>query len=211
MGYPQSESQPLDQRPVVAFDFDGTLTIQDSFTAFLLWNAGPARRFIALCRLAPALAAYLVRRDRGRLKARALKAFLPQITPEGLARKAEAFAQSRMAALMRPDALRRWEAWREQGAILAIVSASPEDVLRPFAQRLGADCLIATRLKWSVDGRIADQLDGANCRGPEKTRRLLAQFGTGLVLAAAYGDTAGDHEMLRMAKIQGYRTFKGRP
>ena len=28
-------------RPIVAFDFDGTLTIRDSFTEFLRWRAGP--------------------------------------------------------------------------------------------------------------------------------------------------------------------------
>ena len=28
-------------RPIVAFDFDGTLTIRDSFTEFLRWKAGP--------------------------------------------------------------------------------------------------------------------------------------------------------------------------
>ena len=26
--------------PIVAFDFDGTLTVRDSFTAFLKWRAG---------------------------------------------------------------------------------------------------------------------------------------------------------------------------
>ena len=28
-------------RVIVAFDFDGTLTIRDSFTEFLRWRAGP--------------------------------------------------------------------------------------------------------------------------------------------------------------------------
>jgi phosphatidylglycerophosphatase C len=211
MGSSQPESQPPEKRPLVAFDFDGTLTVKDSFTAFLMWNAGPAARFRVLSRLAPALIDYAARRDRGRLKAKAIKALLPALTRPDLARAAEAFAEARMAALMRPDAMACWQEWRKKGAILAIVSASPEDLLRPFARRLGADCLIGTRLKWDDDGLITDQLDGANCRGPEKRRRLMDQFGTGRVLAAAYGDTAGDREMLAMAQIRGYRVFKGRP
>ena len=34
-------SETAEGRPIVAFDFDGTLTIRDSFTEFLRWRAGP--------------------------------------------------------------------------------------------------------------------------------------------------------------------------
>ena len=44
--------------PVVAFDFDGTLTIRDSFTAFLRWRAGAGAWALGLVRMAPAVAAY---------------------------------------------------------------------------------------------------------------------------------------------------------
>ncbi|HUO21438.1 MAG TPA: HAD-IB family hydrolase [Caulobacteraceae bacterium] len=211
MGSPDPESQPLDQRPVVAFDFDGTLTVSDSFTGFLVWNAGPWHGFTGAARLAPALLSYAVRPDRGRLKAKAAKAFLSGLTRPELALRAEAFARDRMPTLIRPDALRTWNAWGEKGVRRAIVSASPDEILAPFAHRLGADCLIATRLKWGPDGRLTGELDGLNCRGPEKTRRLVAQFGTGFALAAAYGDTAGDREMLAMAETPGYRVFTERP
>ncbi len=94
---------------------------------------------------------------------------------------------------------------------MVIVTASPEAVVAPFARRLRADHLIATRLQTDQNGRITGALDGANCRGAEKVRRIEAQFGTDLVLAAAYGDTAGDREMLHMAAVRGYRVFKGKP
>ena len=53
--------------PVVAFDFDGTLTTRDSFKAFLRWKAGAAGYAIGLIRLAPSALAWLAHRDRGRL------------------------------------------------------------------------------------------------------------------------------------------------
>jgi phosphatidylglycerophosphatase C len=37
------EGSLLEDRPIVAFDFDGTLTVRDSYTAFLKWRAGPKR------------------------------------------------------------------------------------------------------------------------------------------------------------------------
>src|SRR5258707_14069758 len=55
-------------RPLVAFDFDGTLTFRDSFRAFLAWRAGPRRYVTGLIKLAPAAVSYLFHRDRGRLK-----------------------------------------------------------------------------------------------------------------------------------------------
>jgi phosphatidylglycerophosphatase C len=40
--------------------------------------------------------------------------------------------------------------------------------------------------------------------------RLKARLGEAMTLAAAYGDTSGDAEMLAMAEVKGYRVFKGR-
>jgi phosphatidylglycerophosphatase C len=50
---------------------------------------------------------------------------------------------------------------------------------------------------------------GANCRGPEKVRRLREAFGDDVRLEAAYGDTDGDKEMLALAEEQGMKVFNG--
>ena len=113
--------------------------------------------------------------------------------------------------MLRPDAVQAWRNWRAQGALMVIVTASPEALVQPFARGLGADLLIGTRLEADESGRITGRFVGANCRGPEKVTRLRQAFGEDLALAAAYGDTAGDREMLQQAEVAGYRIFKGRP
>ena len=196
----------------MAFDFDGTLIVKDSFTAFLLWRAGlGAGLLMGGLRLLPALFTYRARRDRGALKAEAARVFLAGLTPGDLAAEAERFAQTHAEKLLRPDALACWRAWQARGARMVIVTATPDLIVEPFARRLGADLLIGTRLKCDVEGRTTGALDGPNCRGPEKVRRLQAHFGTGLRLAAAYGDTAGDRQMLQLAEVKGYRVFRARP
>jgi phosphatidylglycerophosphatase C len=205
---PEDPSRPVG---VVAFDFDGTMTVRDSFTAFLAWRAGPADWARGLAALAPAAGRYLADRDRGRMKAAAVKRFLagmPRVELEALARE---FAEAQATRLLRPDALRSWRYWRARGATLAIVTASPEILVAPFARGLGADHLLGTRLAVDADGRITGDLEGANCRGPEKTRRLREIFGPDLHLAAAYGDTAGDADMLSIAAHAGYREFREKP
>lgn len=199
------------QQPIVAFDFDGTLTVRDSFNAFLRWRVPTSRFLIGLTRLAPELIAYAFRRDRGRLKTAAVREFLAGLTPEEVGAQASKFADSVWERFMRPDALATWEDWKSKGATMVIVTASPAVTVEPFARRLGADVLLGTRLKLDKVGAIAGPLAGENCRGPEKVVRLRERFGDDLTLTAAYGDTSGDTEMLQMAAIRGFRVFVERP
>jgi phosphatidylglycerophosphatase C len=202
---------PTPDRPIVAFDFDGTLTVRDSFTAFLKWRAGPLRHALGMARLAPAALRYLFDRDRGQMKAAAAREFLGGLPRAELEALAAAFAAEQSAAFFRPDALATWQDWRDKGALLVIVTASPSLVVRPFAERLQADVLIGTEFAFDGADRVTGAFSTANCRGPEKVARLEAHFGQGVRLAAAYGDTSGDREMLAIAAIAGFRVFTARP
>jgi len=204
-----TDTPNADAAPLVAFDFDGTLTTKDSFTAFLAWRIPRARYLAGLVRLIPDLLAYGVHRDRGRLKAAAVRVFLRGLTRDAVEDEARAFAGA--VRLFRPDAVATWQDWRARGATLAIVTASPTTVVAPFARMLGADVLIGTELAFDDQGRATGRFDGANCRGPEKVARLKAHFGNEVRLDAAYGDTGGDAEMLAMATEKGFRVFTGRP
>jgi phosphatidylglycerophosphatase C len=211
MGTPEPIRQFASDRSIVAFDFDGTLTTRDSFTAFLAWKAGPWGYFIGLTRLIPHIVAFAFHRNRGRLKAAAVARFLGGMTTHDLADAAERFAVQHAQSMFRPDAMQAWRNWRAQGAVMVIVTASPELTIQPFARGLGADLLIGTRLAVDEAGVVTGRLDSPNCRGPEKVKRLKAVFGDAVALAAAYGDTSGDREMLRIADVKGYRFFKGKP
>lgn len=197
--------------PIVAFDFDGTLTVRDSFLAFLRWRAGSRRWRLGLLRLAPAALAYLFHRDRGRIKAAAVREFLKGTPRERLEADARAFAELHSRQLLRPDAVGAWKRWRSDHVRLVIVTASPEMIVAPFARGLGADAVIGTELAFDGQDRVAGGFATPNCRGPEKVTRLRAMFGDEVDVKAAYGDTPGDREMLAMAEITGYRVFKGVP
>jgi phosphatidylglycerophosphatase C len=217
MGTPKADRQPKPVgessggRPIVAFDFDGTLTTHDSFTAFLAWKAKPFPYFVGLARLLPHILAFVAKGDRGRLKAAAAARFLGGEPIGDLEAEADAFAVEQAQRMLRPDAVQAWRNWRGQGALMVIVTASPETLIQPFARGLGADLLIGTRLALDEQGRVTGDFVGPNCRGPEKVVRLREAFGEAVTLAAAYGDTAGDREMLQLAEVKGYRVFKGKP
>lgn len=197
------------RRPLVAFDFDGTLTTRDSFTAFLAWRVSRIAYLVGLASLIPAGLGYVADWDRGRIKAASVRTFLRGLERSDLAAEAEAFAQA--SRLFRPDAVETWNDWKARGAEVVIVTASPSILVAPFARRLGADGLIGTELAFDARDRVTGAFDGENCRGEEKVRRLREAYGDDIRLAAAYGDTAGDAQMLQIAEVRGYRVFHGSP
>jgi len=194
-----------------AFDFDGTLTYKDSFTAFLLWECGRSGLAWAFARHPNMLWDYLRTRDRGALKSHLLYHLMGPIHRDALAARFEAFAETVQRRLFRPDALPVWEAASGDNALRVIVTASPEMLVGCFGERLGADRTIGTRLGFDAEGRLTPHLDGENCRRAEKVLRLKAVYGDELNLEAAYGDTSGDLEMLRAARNGYYRRFRQKP
>ncbi|QEY72433.1 HAD-IB family phosphatase [Pseudomonas denitrificans (nom. rej.)] len=192
------------------FDFDGTLTRHDSFLPFL-WFAfgtlGCLRRLPAL--LLPSLG-FLVRRvSRDELKARLIAVFLRGIEAKWLSDRAQAYCRFIWGYLLRPEGLRGVATELESGAQVTLCSASPALVLRPFAERLGVR-LIGTELE-VVDGRLTGRIVGGNCRAENKVLRLQAKYGplTDYRLRA-WGDTQGDHALLRAAQDPHWRVFHPR-
>ena len=198
-------------RPVAAFDFDGTLTYKDSFTAFLYDSCGFFRVAVTFLTSPDLWLHYLLTGDRGVLKARLIYKLLGPIARAKLDGRVAQFISGRGVALFRPDARAEWDRCKQAGYERVIVTASPESLVRPLGEMIGADRVIGTRLAFSADGRLTPKLDGVNCRGAEKVRRLREAYGDGLDLDLAFGDTSGDKAMLKAARKGHYRVFKGKP
>jgi uncharacterized protein (TIRG00374 family) len=83
-------------------------------------------------------------------------------------------------------------------------------LLQPLADWLGVE-LLCTELR-RRDGHWQPTLTGANCKGPEKVRRLRDHLGPleGLEIEA-YGDSKGDRELLLAAERPHYRSFADQP
>ncbi len=201
---------PPDTRPLAAFDFDGTLTYTDSFTAFLYDSCGFFRVAVTFAASPDLWLHYLLTRDRGVLKARLIHKLLGSIPRAKLDGRVAQFISARGVALFRPDARAEWDKCKATHERV-IVTASPEVLVRPLGEMIGADRVIGTRLAFSADGRLTPRLDGLNCRGTEKVRRLREAYGEDLDLDLAFGDTSGDTAMLKAARKGYYRVFKGKP
>lgn len=190
-------------KPVVAaFDFDGTLTRSDSVVPFLRAMSGSRPLWL---RLVPKLHRVVLagaRRDRDRLRAIATAAVFRGMPAAEVEARAVEYGEQLLSRI-RDDTLARLGWHRDQGHHVVIVSASYELYVRVVADRLGAG-YVATRLATGPDGACTGALDGGNCRAAAKVRRLdawLAERGMARegVELWAYGDSAGDRELLAVA------------
>lgn len=200
-----ARAEPL--RTLSVFDFDGTLTRHDSFLPFL-WFAFGSVGFLhrGLGLIVPGLAYLLRRGSRDELKARLVAAFLAGVEVQWLSARAEAYCRRYWRYLLRPAGLSGVEAELRAGAEVTLCSASPALVLRPFAERLGVG-LIGTELE-EQGGRLSGRILGGNCRGENKVLRLEDRYGSlGRYRLRAWGDTPGDHALLRAAQDPHWRAF----
>ena len=203
---------PATPQAIAAFDFDGTLTRRDTFMPFLARGLGWPRFVWAVICCLPWLAGYalrLVPNDIAKQKLM-LQALKGRSTLE-----MDDWATRWMANDF-PGQLRDWTmarlAWHQQaGHCCVMVSASPDVYLQKVARQLGFDDLICTEME-VVSGVLTGRIRTPNCHGEQKVLRLTAwmneRFGAACAGAAtlyAYGDTAGDIPMLRMAGQAWYR------
>lgn len=84
-----------------------------------------------------------------------------------------------------------------------IISASPEFLLKPVAERLGVKKLIAT----IVDSKTGKFLS-ENCYGKEKVKRLFSEL-PNIAVDEAYTDTYSDKYIIDLAK-KGYMVKKNK-
>lgn len=197
---------------IAAFDFDGTLTRRDTLLPFLARGLGWPRFLLALVQCAPWLAGYALRLVPNNVaKARLLRKTLGGRSLAEMDRWT-----TRWLAEAFPGQLQAWTmarlAWHQQaGHCCVLVSASPDIYLQRVAAQLGFDGLVCTEMQVQ-DACLTGHMQTPNCHGEQKVIRLQAWLSARLgpqtvqcMTLHAYGDTAGDKPMLRMARHAWYR------
>ncbi|MFN4351721.1 MAG: HAD family hydrolase [Hylemonella sp.] len=202
-----SEAGP--ETVVAAFDFDGTLTWRDTLLPFLHRLLGTPTLLWVLFICSPWLVAYALRlTSNHRAKSVLLQAALAGRTQAEVQRCAQAFVREYLPLQWRPWAMRQLVQHQQQGHRCIIVSASTSLYMHLVGQSLGVDAVLCTEME-VADGRYTGRMATANCHGEEKVHRLQAwlatEFGAAQPMLHAYGDTAGDRPMLRLASLAWYR------
>jgi HAD superfamily hydrolase (TIGR01490 family) len=197
----------MPNRIVAAFDFDGTVTTRDTFLPFLIRAFGRTQVYGALLQLS--MEAFKVLR--GRTSRDSFKSLLTgKLFPGRPVKELMNIGAEHAKFIMpwcRPEAIERINWHRQQGHRLVMVSASLDFYLAPVARQLGFEDLLCTEMA-SSNGVCSGELKGENCRAAEKVRRLQSLLGRLEDYEIyAYGDSAGDAEMLAIADYPAFRPF----
>lgn len=194
---------------VAAFDFDGTLTRQDTFLPFLYAICPSKFAFAArLSKLALFLPDfYSAEEGRHRFKARVVRLFFRGLSQQDVEAQAERFFQQKGLSIFFPQALERLQWHLEQHHRCYVISANIAPFLAVWAKRYPGLQILGTRTVCH-DGIYTGDIQGYNCWGEEKVRRLQAELGAQKeVILYAYGDSRGDHALLARAHYAHFRPF----
>jgi phosphatidylglycerophosphatase C len=188
---------------VAAFDFDGTLIARDSFFPFLIRVVGHRALGRTVMLSGPALVRAFGAGQRDATKAALLARLLEGYPHEKLQILGEDYGRH-LESRIRPAMSRRIAWHRTEGHRLVIVSAALAVYLEPLGRGLGFDAVLATGLEVGPNGLLTGRLQGANVRRHEKAVRLREWLSGAVGERSwelwAYGDSAGDRELLAMAQ-----------
>ncbi len=198
----------MEQKKALAlFDFDLTITDRDSFMPFMVFAFGWMKTLCVLILFSPqallCLAGFMSRK---RFKELIFGKTIKGWTKEKFHDTAFDFYQKKMRNWLRKTAIDEIKRHLENNTDVSLVSASPEEWLWPFTEEFGIN-LIGTKLE-TKDGIYTGKIVGENCRKAEKVRRVKEIYDLeNYSDIYAYGDSAGDYEMLKIANHPNFRTF----
>ncbi|AJA07589.1 HAD family hydrolase [Sphingopyxis fribergensis] len=182
---------------VAIYDLDRTVLRTPTFTLFLLWAAWRAApwRLLLLPALAALMFGYALRLyGRARFKPAAIRLMLgDSISPARATALASDFAAWRVPRDVPPGAAACIARDRAEGYRLLMATAAPEFYAGAIAEALEFDAIVATRHRRDADGNWLPLLDGENCYGTEKARRVTKWLDENAAGGAAHIRAYSDH------------------
>ena len=190
------------------FDFDGTITKDDSLLKFIRFVVGDGRFVFGLVVLSPILVAYKLKLiPNYKAKQKMLSWFFKGMSKEAFLKVANEYSLVHIDKILRPKAIEKINWHKNQGHKVVVVSASIECWIRPWCEKNSLE-LIATKLEIK-DDIVTGKLLSKNCYGVEKVNRIKEIYNLkDFEYIYSYGDSSGDKQMLELAHEKFYKPFR---
>ncbi len=191
---------------ISVFDFDGTLLKGDS----LLIAARQSNKEILflwyLLRIVPYYFKYKLNLlSTKKFKEKFIEIF--NLCSIDQSTKIKEKVKTQIISRIEPKALDRLYWHKKKGDRVIICSASPNFILEPIADYLKVELVCTEFMK--KNGILIPKIKGENCKGVEKVLKLEKFLNNKLsdLDIEAYGDSAGDQQLLEISKKPHYRDF----
>lgn len=198
----------MKQQNIAFFDFDGTITKDDSLLKFIRFVVGDFKFTLGLILLSPILLAYKLKLiPNYKAKQKMLSLFFKNIEQNDFYYIANRYSLEHIDRIVRPKARERLLWHKKQGHKIVIVTASIDCWIRPWCEKNNFE-LIATKLEIK-NNKVTGNLLTKNCYGKEKVNRIKNLYNLNEYNDVfAYGDSKGDKEMLDLANISFFKPFR---
>jgi len=195
-------------KQIAFFDFDGTITTDDSLIKFIRFVVGDFKFLFGMLILSPMLVFYKIKLiPNYKAKQYMLSYFFNGMKKEKFLDVSNQYSLYHIKTILREKAMQKIEWHKKNGHIIVVVSASISCWLKPWCDIENIN-LISTELEFK-NNKVSGVLKTKNCYGIEKVNRIkeiykLSDFD----FIYAYGDSRGDIEMLKLANEQFYKPFR---
>lgn len=196
------------KRKIAVFDFDGTITKKDSLLEFIKFSKGKFQFYLGFMLFSPLLIAMKLKLyPNWKVKQQVFSFFYKGDSINQFNNWALNFIP-RLEEILRPEAIVALDSHKKKGNHIVIVSASIENWIKPWSEKVGINDLLATKIEINEEGIITGKFLSKNCYGPEKVVRLLEAYPDRInYILIAYGDSLGDKELLDLSDEPFYKKF----
>tara|TARA_B100000614_G_scaffold198731_1_gene179910 strand:+ start:118 stop:708 length:591 start_codon:yes stop_codon:yes gene_type:complete len=190
------------------FDFDGTISNDDSFRGFIIYYCGYGKFILGSLLLSPIYLLYNLGIIKNNfMKESAISFYFRNENIADLWNKGKQYGNNIIDRMIRDKAKEKIKWHQSKGDKIIVVSASANIWLESWCKKNNIE-LIATELE-TIDGRVTGKLINGNCFGNEKVVRVKKLVNINdYEEIYAYGDSRGDRELLDFADKSFYKPFR---
>jgi phosphatidylglycerophosphatase C len=190
------------------FDFDGTISKTNSMIEFLKFYKGSQKLILAFVKHTHwIILMYLGIVAKWRVKEKIWISLFSNTHLETFNEVSTSFSLEILPSILYKSAVNQIKQHKINHDRIVVVSASAENWLKPWCDMQQIE-LISTRLEVK-NGVVTGKIDGKNCNGKEKAKRIKQAINLNEYDSIyAYGDSAGDKQMLALATYTYYKNFK---
>lgn len=159
-------------KKLAIFDIDYTITKKETLMElfkYVIKNDKRNIRFLPRAIYSGVMYALGIYDERN-VKEKFLK-FIDRIKEEDLAKLVKSFYHEKLSTILYEDALKMMKKLKSEGYEIYLISASPEFYINEFYNIEEVDKIIGTKFVFK-DGIFTRKMEGGNCKGEEKVRRL---------------------------------------
>lgn len=198
-----------EKKKLITTDFDGTLTTHDTLLLFIRYAKGTKAFYKGfMAHLWLLVLMKLGWKSNEKVKEQLFSYYFKGTEISKFNEICCNFAHEN-SSIMRPKALKMLREAQKDETIVAVVTASIDNWVKPFFSEVCPNAIVVGTQIEVKDGIVTGSFASKNCYGAEKVNRIKELFpDREQYHITAYGDSSGDSEMLKYADIQHYKPFR---